>query len=43
MGEHTVGVPLWDDDGLMFATSEEFIKALGPLGLSPGLAADIVA
>ena len=43
MGEHDVDVPLWDDDGLMFATREELLNTFGPLGLSPGLAKDVVA
>ncbi len=42
MGEHTVDVPLWDDDGLMFAAPEEFMQGLGPVGLTAGLVADIV-
>jgi len=42
MGDHTVDVPLWDDEGLMFATPEELLQAWGPLGLSAGLVADMV-
>ena len=42
MGEHTVEVPLWDDDGLMFGTPEELVRSLGPLGLTAGLVTDIV-
>lgn len=40
MGEHTVTVPLWDDEGLMFAESEELVRELG---VSPGLASDLAA
>ena len=39
MGEHSVDVPLWDDEGLLFASPEEFVQALGG---SAGLVADIV-
>ena len=39
MGEHTVDVPLWDDDGLMFNTPEELTRELD---LSPVLVADVV-
>ncbi len=42
MGEHTVDVPLWDDEGLMFATPEEALEALGPVGLSDGLVSEMV-
>lgn len=42
MGEDSVDVPLWDDDGVMFATPEDLLQAFGPLGLSAGLVADIV-
>jgi hypothetical protein len=40
MGEHTVDVPLWSEDGLMFNDSDELVRELG---VSPDLAADIVA
>ena len=40
MGEHTVDVPLWDDEGLMFSTPAELTQALN---LSAELVADIVA
>jgi hypothetical protein len=43
MGECSVDVPLWGDGGLLYGTSEEFVEALGPLGLSAGLAEDVVA
>lgn len=34
MGEDSVDVPLWDDDGLMFTTAEELLEAYSLLGLS---------
>ena len=40
MGEHTVDVPLWSDDGLMFNDADELVRELG---VSADLAADIVA
>jgi hypothetical protein len=40
MGEHTVDVPLWSDDGLMFNDPDELVRQLG---VSADLAADIVA
>lgn len=40
MGEDTVTVPLWDDNGLMFSAPEELV---GELGVSPTLAADLAA
>jgi len=40
MGEHTVDVPLWSDDGLMFNEADELVRELG---VSGDLAADIVA
>ena len=43
MGEYSVDVPLWGDEGLLHDTSEEFIEALGPFGLSAGLAEEVVA
>lgn len=43
MGEDGVDVPLWDDEGLMFSTSDEMLAAFGPLGLSATLLADVVA
>ncbi|HET7195971.1 MAG TPA: hypothetical protein VFI99_13370 [Nocardioides sp.] len=40
MGEHTVDVPLWSDDGLMFNDSDELVREFG---VSTDLAADIAA
>lgn len=40
MGEHTVDVPLWSVDGLMFNDADELVRELG---VSADLAADIVA
>ena len=40
MGEHTVEVPLWDDNGLIFDTGEEMIREFG-VGID--LAAEIMA
>jgi hypothetical protein len=40
MGEHTVEVPLWDDEGLLFNDRQEFESQFG---VSEGLASDIVA
>ena len=40
MGEHTVYVPLWDDEGLMFNTPDDLVQALD---LSPDLVAEMVA
>jgi len=40
MGEHSVDVPLWDENGLMFDTGEELIRELG---VSVDLATEIVA
>ena len=39
MGEHSVDVPLWDDNGLIFDTGEEMIREFG---VSIHLAAEIV-
>jgi hypothetical protein len=39
MGEVTVDVPLWDDDGLMFNTPEDLARAFD---LSDDLVAEIV-
>jgi hypothetical protein len=36
MGEHTVDLPLWDDDALMFATPAESMQSLGPLARATG-------
>lgn len=36
MGEHTVPVPLWDQDGLMFGEPEELIRELGVSGALAG-------
>jgi hypothetical protein len=41
-GEYAVDVPLWDDDGLMYATPSEFAEGLGPIGLSGELVAEVV-
>jgi hypothetical protein len=40
MGEDTVDVPLWSEDGLMFNDSDELIREFG---VSVDLAADIMA
>lgn len=40
MGEHSVTVPLWDDEGLMFGEPDELVRELG---VSPALAADLAA
>ena len=40
MGEHSVEVPLWDDDGFMFDSGEEMIREFG-VGID--LAAEVVA
>ncbi len=40
MGEHTVEVPLWCDEGLLFDDREELESHFG---VSEGLASDIVA
>lgn len=39
MGEDSVAVPLWSDDGLMFAVPDELVRELG---VSADLASDIV-
>ncbi len=39
MGDHTVAVPLWSDDGLMFDEPEEVVAAFG---VTAELAADLV-
>jgi hypothetical protein len=43
MGEYSVDVPLWGDEGLICGTFEEFVDALRPFGLSADLADDVVA
>ena len=40
MGEYSVDVPLWDDDGLMFGSGEELVERLG---VSPALVGEIVS
>lgn len=40
MGEHSVPIPLWDQEGLMFGDREEL---LGELPVTPDLARDLEA
>lgn len=39
MGDHTIDVPLWDDEGLMFETPEDLVQSWD---LSAELVADVV-